>query len=71
MYQTMYALLRDTGRRPGEIVGLVRDCVKYVDGKPALIYNNYKRRRYRRGLPITCPPRALATKASNTEAFKF
>ncbi|GAB3264576.1 tyrosine-type recombinase/integrase [Arthrobacter pigmenti] len=52
MYQTMYVLLRDTGRRPGEIAGLMRDCLEYVDGKPTLIYNNYKRRRYRRRLPI-------------------
>ncbi|MEA3216227.1 MAG: hypothetical protein QOJ19_2383, partial [Acidimicrobiia bacterium] len=28
MYRTLYILLRDTGRRPNEIVSLPRDCLE-------------------------------------------
>lgn len=53
MYQVVYAVLRDTGRRPGEITSLHRDCLEWVDGKPTLIYDNHKRRRHGRRLPIS------------------
>ncbi|MFF4306713.1 tyrosine-type recombinase/integrase [Streptomyces sp. NPDC001601] len=53
MYQVAYAVLRDTGRRPGEVTSLRRDCLEWVEGKPTLVYDNHKRRRHGRRLPIT------------------
>jgi integrase len=53
MQQTIYRLLRDTGRRPGEIVSLKLACVEVVDGQHNLIYDNHKAGRLRRRLPIT------------------
>ncbi|EFE79546.1 site-specific integrase [Streptomyces filamentosus] len=53
MYAAYYRIVRDTGRRPEEAARLKRGCVKWVDGKPTLIYDNLKRRRYGRRLPIT------------------
>ncbi|MYV32064.1 tyrosine-type recombinase/integrase, partial [Rhodococcus sp. DSM 6344] len=53
MYQTVYQIIRDTGRRPSEIVGLKRSCLDWVDGKPTLVYDNRKRRRMGRRLPIS------------------
>jgi hypothetical protein len=52
MYQVVYTVLRDTGRRPGEVTSLRRDCLEWIDGKPTLIYDNHKRRRHGRRLPI-------------------
>ncbi|MBY8861227.1 site-specific integrase [Nocardia sp. CA2R105] len=52
MYQTVYKILRDTGRRPSEVCSLKRTCMEWVDGKPTLIYDNRKRRRMGRRLPI-------------------
>jgi len=52
MYCLAYVLLRDTGRRPNEIVSLHRDCVEWVDGKPTLVWDNHKRARHGRRLPI-------------------
>ncbi|MFD6400644.1 tyrosine-type recombinase/integrase [Nocardia sp. NPDC060249] len=52
MYQTVYKILRDTGRRPNEITSLRRGCLDWVEGKPTLIYDNHKRRRMGRRLPI-------------------
>ncbi len=43
MRQTIYQLLRDTGRRPGEITALRRDCLDTdPGGGPVLIYTNAK-----------------------------
>ncbi|MEU6882170.1 tyrosine-type recombinase/integrase [Streptomyces sp. NPDC046712] len=53
MYAAYYRIVRDTGRRPEETARLKRGCVQRVDGKPTLIYDNLKRRRYGRRLPIT------------------
>ncbi|MFE7398513.1 tyrosine-type recombinase/integrase [Streptomyces sp. NPDC057557] len=53
MYQVVYAVLRDTGRRPGEVTSLRRACLERVDGKPTLIYDNHKRRRHGRRLPVS------------------
>ena len=53
MYRTIYQLLRDTGRRPGEIAALKRNCLEYTDEKPVLVYDNHKRRRFGRRLPIS------------------
>lgn len=52
MYCLAYVLLRDTGRRPNEVVSLRRGCVEWVDGKPTLIWDNHKRARHGRRLPI-------------------
>ncbi|MGA5285468.1 tyrosine-type recombinase/integrase [Streptomyces griseoincarnatus] len=53
LYRTMYIVLRDTGRRPLEIVSLARDCLETHNGQPTLIWDNHKRKRHRRRLPIT------------------
>ncbi|MFI1790934.1 tyrosine-type recombinase/integrase [Streptomyces olivaceoviridis] len=53
MYAAYYRIVRDTGRRPEEAARLRRSCVQRIDGKPTLIYDNLKRRRYGRRLPIT------------------
>ncbi len=52
MYRVYYQVLRDTGRRPGEVASLKRTYLEYPDGKPVLVYDNHKRRRYGRRLPI-------------------
>ncbi|MFI5921608.1 tyrosine-type recombinase/integrase [Streptomyces anulatus] len=53
MLQTAYAVMRDTGRRPREFCGLRLDCLKYDDGEHHLIWDNFKKKRMRRLLPIT------------------
>lgn len=53
MFSAAYQVLRDTGRRPGEVVSLSLDCLEFDDGQPALIYDNHKSNRLRRRLPIT------------------
>ena len=54
MRQTIYQLLRDTGRRPGEITNLRRDCLDTDhNGGPVLIYTNSKAKRLNRRLHIT------------------
>ncbi|GAB7188994.1 hypothetical protein ATKI12_8825 [Kitasatospora sp. Ki12] len=53
MYQEVYRIIRDTGRRPEEATSLKRDCLQWTDGKPTLIYDNRKRRRHGRRLPIS------------------
>lgn len=52
MFRCVYILLRDTGRRPGEICQLRADCL--VDGtEPELIWDNVKGKRMGRRLPIS------------------
>jgi integrase len=47
-------LLMDTGRRPAEILRLAWDCLtRDPDGAPVLVYDNYKRDRRDRRLPIS------------------
>ena len=53
MHQTIYRILRDTGRRPGEVVSLRVGCIEVIDGQHNLIYDNHKAGRMRRRLPIT------------------
>ena len=53
MHHTIYRILRDTGRRPGEVVSLRLDCLEIIDGQHNLIYDNHKAGRMRRRLPIT------------------
>lgn len=52
MYQTVYQLIRDTGRRPEEVTTLKVGCLTYIDDKPTLIYDNHKAGRLGRRLPI-------------------
>jgi integrase len=53
MYQAIYRLLRDTGRRPGEIVSLKFGSIEVIDDQHNLVYDNHKAGRMRRRLPIT------------------
>jgi integrase len=53
MHHAIYRILRDTGRRPGEVVSLHLDCLEVIDGQHNLIYDNHKAGRMRRRLPIT------------------
>jgi len=53
LFQTAYVVLRDTGRRPSELVSLAADCVEVDGGEHALVYDNHKKGRLRRRLPIT------------------
>ncbi|MBA2811556.1 site-specific integrase [Streptomyces sp. KM273126] len=55
MYRTLYILLRDTGRRPLEVLSLPRECLETRNGQISLIWHNHKARRHRRRLPITTP----------------
>ena len=61
MHQTIYQILRDTGRRPGEVVSLRIGCVEVIDGQHNLIYDNHKSARMRRRLPITSQTARLIT----------
>lgn len=61
MHQTIYQILRDTGRRPGEVVSLRIGCVEVIDGQHNLIYDNHKAARMRRRLPITSGTAGLIT----------
>ncbi|MGH3303145.1 MAG: tyrosine-type recombinase/integrase [Streptosporangiaceae bacterium] len=53
MHQVIYQILRDTGRRPGEVVSLRTGCVEVTAGQHNLIYDNHKAGRMRRRLPVT------------------
>jgi len=53
MHRTIYQILRDTGRRPGEVVSLRTGCIEAIGGQHNLIYDNHKAERMRRRLPIT------------------
>ena len=53
MHGAIYQILRDTGRRPSEVVSLKVGCVEVIDGQFNLIYDNHKAGRMRRRLPIT------------------
>lgn len=61
MHQTIYQILRDTGRRPGEIVSLKIGCVEVIDGQHNLVYDNHKAGRLRRRLPITTETAEIIT----------
>jgi integrase len=54
MFRCVYILLRDTGRRPGEICQLRADCLS--EGRETeLIWDNVKGKRMGRRLPISQP----------------
>src|SRR5450759_3224733 len=44
MQQTICRILRDTGRRPGEVVRLRVGCIDVINGQHNLIYDNHKAR---------------------------
>ncbi len=53
MYQTMYFIFRNTGRRLVEVMSLKRDCLRYnTSGDPSLVYDNHKAKRLGRWLHI-------------------
>jgi integrase len=55
-------VLIDTGRRPGEILRLPWDCLtRDADGAAVLVYDNHKRDRRERRLPISQATAALIT----------
>ncbi|MER7408111.1 tyrosine-type recombinase/integrase [Streptomyces sp. NPDC000070] len=53
MLQTAYLVLRDTGRRPIEVASLRLKCLETRKDENTLIWDNVKKRRYGRKLPIT------------------
>lgn len=53
MFRAAYEILRDTGRRPGEVVSLAADCLEADGSEYALVYDNHKQHRLRRRLPVT------------------
>ena len=59
MHQSVYAILRDTGRRPGEVVSLKIDCVEVIGSTHNLIYDNNRAARMRRRLPISAETAAM------------
>ncbi|WP_169317444.1 tyrosine-type recombinase/integrase [Actinacidiphila oryziradicis] len=52
MMTTVYMVLRDTGRRPTEVASLRRKCLSTNDDGDILTWDNHKKRRYGRQLPI-------------------
>lgn len=53
MFQTAFVVLRDTGRRPIEVCSLKTSCLEIDGDDVTLIWDNHKKKRYRRRLPIT------------------
>ncbi|WP_331752436.1 site-specific integrase [Streptomyces sp. NBC_00829] len=53
MFRTAYTVLRDTGRRPIEVTSLKSACLEVDGGEFTLVWDNHKKKRYRRRLPIT------------------
>ncbi|MFL0295282.1 hypothetical protein ACJH6J_30350 [Mycobacterium sp. SMC-18] len=52
MYRTAYIVMRDTGRRPVEVLALKMDCLDSDGNGLILIWNNFKSGRLNRRLPI-------------------
>ncbi|MEN8654839.1 tyrosine-type recombinase/integrase [Streptomyces sp. 21So2-11] len=52
LFRTAYVIMRDTGRRTGEIAGLSLNCLEFDQGKYQLIWDNTKAGRLRRRLPV-------------------
>ncbi|MFE5580205.1 tyrosine-type recombinase/integrase [Kitasatospora sp. NPDC056531] len=52
MLRTVYVVLRDTGRRPVEVASLRLNCLETSGAETDLIWDNHKKRRYGRRLPI-------------------
>jgi integrase len=67
MFNTVFRLMRDTGRRPSEVMSLRIGCIQRIDGKPTLIYDNLKMKRMSRRLPI---PEATAKVVEEWQVFR-
>ncbi|MFF1946375.1 tyrosine-type recombinase/integrase [Rhodococcus qingshengii] len=52
MFRTAYIVLRDTGRRPLEVVTLTTSCLTRDHSGSVLTWNNHKSKRFGRRLPI-------------------
>lgn len=52
LFRTAYVVLRDSGRRPGEVCALALDCLEVEIGEYQLVWDNGKGKRLRRRLPI-------------------
>jgi hypothetical protein len=52
LFRTAYIVLRDTGRRPGEVVTLKTDYLQRDANGPILVYDNHKSGRLGRRLPV-------------------
>jgi len=59
MHQVIYQILRDTGRRPGEVVSLRTGCIEVIGGQHNLVYDNRKAGRMRRRVPVTAATAGL------------
>ncbi|WP_381805699.1 tyrosine-type recombinase/integrase [Streptomyces niveus] len=65
-------LLMDTGRRPDEICRLELNCLtRDSQGKPVLLYNNWKEQRIGRQLPIHEPTAKLITEQQKRVRERF
>ncbi|WP_242882626.1 site-specific integrase [Actinomadura litoris] len=65
-------LLMDTGRRPDEIARLNYDCLERDgDGKPVLIYDNFKAHRNGRRLPIAEATAGVITQQQERVRARF
>ncbi|MEU4705611.1 tyrosine-type recombinase/integrase [Nocardia salmonicida] len=65
-------LMIDTGRRPHEVVTLKLDCLERDEqGKPVLIYDNFKSNRPGRRLPILEPTAGLITDQQQRVRARF
>lgn len=63
----VYLLLKNTGRRRGEIAGLHLECLDVDEaGRPVLVYDNHKRQRMGRRLPISDPALVQAIRDQQT-----
>jgi integrase len=70
--RTAVELLIDTGRRPNEICQLALDCLAQdQDGKPVLIYENFKANRKQRRLPITAATASVIEKQQQRVRARF
>lgn len=69
----IYQLLKGTGRRAGEIASLHLDCLDTGQhGRPVLVYDNHKRQRMARRLPLSDSELVVAIRAQQswvTERF--
>ncbi len=52
MFRALYVVLRDSGRRPLEVVSLSRNCLERKGDEAELVWDNHKGRRRRRRLPV-------------------
>lgn len=71
-FRVAIELLIDTGRRPDEICELAWDCLHHdSDGQPVLTYDNWKRQRQGRRLPIAASTAALIAAQKTAVRARF